>query len=422
MAQLSADQFTLADGLLTVEKALARVVKGLQPVPEVETVALLDADGRRLAADIPAPIDLPPFFNSAVDGYAVRHADLAAGGPSLLPVGARVPAGDPGLAVPAGQAVRIFTGAPMPPGLDTVFMQEDVRLAGAAVALPAGLSAGANCRPAGEDVAAGALALHAGELVTPERIALAAALGLTALPVRRRIRVAVFSTGNEIVSPGGARGPAQIYDANRFLLQALLRRLGAEVSDLGILGDDRAAIARALRQAASGHDLILTSGGVSAGEEDHVRSAVREVGSLDVWRLAIKPGRPVAMGVVPSTVPGQAAAFVGLPGNPVAVFVTFAHLVRPLLAALAGGRPAASPALRVSAAFSHRKKPDRREYLRAALRLTPDGAVEAVKHPQDGSGILTSLTQTDGLVELPEALEEVAPGDSVGFLSYALLR
>lgn len=422
MAQLSADLFDCGGEMLALDDAVALVGRNVRPVPEIENVMLLDSEGRSLARDIVASVDLPPFFNSAVDGYAVRFADLAADAETILPIGARVAAGEKGEAGPARQAVRIFTGAPMPPGLDTVFMQEDVRLSANTVVLPQGLKAGSNCRPAGEDIRAGALALAAGRVMTPECIALAAALGVTVVPVRRRIRVAVFSTGNEIVAPGFALGAAQIYDANRFLLQALLRRVGAEVSDFGILKDDRVATARALREAAAGNDVIITSGGVSTGEEDFVKAAVEEIGSLTFWRLAIKPGRPVAMGVIPSTTAGEAAAFVGLPGNPVAVFVTFAHLVRPLLTALGGGRPAPPVAFPVRAAFAYRKRASRREYVRAALRTTPEGVIEAAKHPQDGAAVLTSLTQTDGLVELREGIERVAPGDTVDFLSYALLR
>jgi len=408
--------------MLSVDKALTLVGQNVGPVPEIENVALLETEGRFLARDIIAPINLPPFFNSAVDGYAVRFADLAPSGETILPMGARVAAGEMGEASPPLQAVRIFTGAPMPPGLDTVLMQEDVRLSGNDVVLPQGLKAGSNCRPAGEDIQAGALALAAGRVMTPECIALAAALGVSVVPVRRRISVAVFSTGNEIVSPGSPLGAAQIYDANRFLLQALLRRLGADVTDFGILKDDRAATAHALREAANKNDVIITSGGVSTGEEDLVKAAVEDVGSLTFWRLAVKPGRPVAMGVIPSSVAGEGAAFVGLPGNPVAVFVTFAHLVRPLLTALGGGQPSAPVALPVKVAFPYRKKANRREYVRVALRTTPEGVIEAVKHPQDGAGVLTSLTQTDGLVELREGVESIALGDTVGFLSYALLR
>lgn len=421
MAQLSSDQFAFGGQLLSIEDALQRAIAGLRPVEELEEVGLVESDGRVLGEALAAPVSLPPFFNSAVDGYAVRFADLSPGAETRLPVGGRVAAGAQAVAATARQAVRIFTGAPMPAGCDTVFMQEDVRPDGDHVVLPPGLEPGANCRPAGEDLMQGRPALAAGRTLSPETIALAAALGVTHLKVRRRVRVAVFSTGDEIVSPGEALGPAQLYDSNRFTLQALLRRLGAEVTDLGILPDEASAVEAALRSAAAGHDLILTSGGVSTGEEDHVKAAVEAAGSLTFWRLAIKPGRPVAMGVIPAT-NGEAAAFIGLPGNPVAVFVTFAHVVRPFLTVLAGGQPAAPMALPVRAAFSHSKKAGRREYVRVSLRRAGDGTMEAVKHPREGAGVITSLTETDGLAELPESVETVRPGDQIAFIGYALLR
>ena len=256
-------------------------------------------------------------------------------------------------------------------------------------------------------------------MLEPQHIALAAALGTVEIEVRRRLNVAIFSTGDEVVEPGSPRGGAAIYDANRYLLAELLERLGAVVTDLGILPDDPQALARALQAAAAGHDLVLTSGGVSTGEADHVRDAVERVGSLVFWRVAIKPGRPVAMGVIRS---GQAnAAFVGLPGNPVAVFVTFVRVVKPLLRRLAGAQPQSLMPLPVRAAFAYRKKKDRREYVRVALRRASDGEFEAVKHPQDGAGILTSLTETDGLLEFPEDVTAIEPGARVGFLSYAAL-
>ncbi|SEF87314.1 gephyrin-like molybdotransferase Glp [Bosea lathyri] len=422
MAQLSSDQFAFGGGLLSIDDALARVNCDLVPVAQTQILPLLDAEGRILAGDVVAGYDLPPFFNSAVDGYAVRFADLLKQGETVLPVAGRVAAGAlAGCSIGQGEAVRIFTGAPMPDGSDTVFMQEDARREGDKVVLPRGLKPGANSRPAGEDLAKGSVALHDGQLVTPEALALAAALGLTDLSVRRKVRVAVFSTGDEIVSPGNPLGPAQLFDSNRFMLQSLLRRLGAEVTDLGILGDDQAVVARALAEAAQGHDLILTSGGVSTGEEDHVKAAVEQVGTLALWRLAIKPGRPVAMGVIPAS-GGEAAAFIGLPGNPVAVFVTFANIVRPFLAALGGGRPQAPLALPVRSAFDYRKKEGRREYVRVQLNRAADGVVEAQKHPREGAGIITSLTETDGLVELPESVTQIQAGEMVGFLAYALLR
>jgi len=297
-----------------------------------------------------------------------------------------------------------------------VFMQEDVRIDGAGrVVLPAGLKPGANVRAAGEDIPSGYRALAAGQRLRPQDVALAAAFGLTSLEAMRRIRVAVFSTGNELVSPGAQRADAQLFDSNRYMLMAMLTRLGCEVSDLGILGDDRVALACALKKAADAHDLILTTGGVSTGEEDHVKASVESVGTLVLWRMAIKPGRPVAMGVIGGT------PFIGLPGNPVASFVTFVHVVRPTVLALAGAAPIALIPMPVRAAFSYKKKIAGREYVRVNLVNAQDGVLEATKFPREGAGLLSSLVDTDGLVELGEAVTQVDPGEMVGFLSYASL-
>jgi molybdopterin molybdotransferase len=422
MAQLTDDCFAFSGPLLPIAEAERLIAERVTPVAEGEGVALRDAAQRVLAADIVAPLSLPPFDNSAVDGYAVRHADLAAGSDTRLAVVDRLTAGRAAArAVAQGEAIRIFTGAPMPPDADTVFMQEDVQVDGDAVIVPPGLKLGANRRLAGEDVRAGAVVLPAGRHLGVSDVALAAAVGLTHVNVRRRVRVALFSTGDEIVEPGTARPPAALYDANRYLLAGMARRLGAEVTDLGILPDDANVLVGAIQAAAAAHDLVLTSGGVSTGEADHVRNAVERVGSLVFWRVAIKPGRPVAMGVVRAAASDETAAFVGLPGNPVAAFVTFARVVRPLLMRLAGAVPAALIALPVRASFAYRKKPGRREYVRVTLRRLADGSIEAEKFPQDGAGVLTSLTETDGLVELPEDITDIAPGAVVGFLSYASL-
>jgi molybdopterin molybdotransferase len=373
-----------------------------------------------IARDVVAPIDLPPFDNSAVDGYAVRHADLDATAETRLAVVERVTAGHAAArSLAAGAAVRIFTGAPMPAGADTVFMQEDVHAERDSVIVPPGLKAGANRRLAGEDVRAGSVVLPAGRRLLAQDVALAAAVGLTTLHVFRRVRVAVFSTGDEIVEPGTPRPAPALFDANRYLLAGLLERHGAATTDLGILPDDPERLAGAIAAAAAGHDLVVTSGGVSTGEADHVRRAVEAVGRLVFWRVAIKPGRPVAMGVIPGA--GTSAAFVGLPGNPAAVYVTFARVVRPLILRLAGVEAVPLVALPVRAAFGYRKKAGRREYVRVKLARAADGAVEAVKHAQEGAGIITSLTETDGLVELPEETTTVEPGATVGFLSYAAL-
>jgi molybdopterin molybdotransferase len=422
MAQLTDDCFAFSGPLLPIDEVERILRERVMPVAETETVALDAAYGRVVASDITAPISLPPFDNSAVDGYAVRAADLGRDAETRLVITDRVAAGHAAAqALAPGAAIRIFTGAPMPAGADTVFMQEDVELDGEAVLVPPGLDAGANRRLAGEDVRAGAVLLPAGRRLSARHVALAAAVGLTQLPVRRRIRVAVLSTGDEIVAPGAPRPAAALFDANRFLLAGLLAGLGAQPTDLGIVADDPLRLKRAIAAAADEHDLVLTSGGVSTGEADHVRSAVQSIGSLVFWRVAVKPGRPVAMGVIPGSRPGTGAAFVGLPGNPVAVFVTFARVVRPLLERLAGAERAPLVALPVRSTFAHRKKKGRREYVRVALRRAADGAIEAVKHPQEGAGVITSLTETDGLVELLEDTTQVAPGDGVGFLSYAAL-
>jgi molybdopterin molybdotransferase len=422
MAQLTDDCFAFSGPLLPVAEVERIVAERVAPVAETETVALGGAGGRVIARDIVAPIDLPPFDNAAVDGYAVRHGDLDAKAETRLTVGERVTAGHAAArALAAGGAIRIFTGAPMPAGADTVFMQEDVRADGVTVIVPPGLKAGANRRLAGEDLRAGAVVLPAGRRLRPQDVALAAAVGLTRIEVRRRVRVAVFSTGDEIVEPGAPRPGAALFDANRYLLAGLIERLGAQPTDLGIVPDDPDKLVRAIAAAAADHDLVLTSGGVSTGEADHVRHAVETVGRLVFWRLAIKPGRPVAMGVIPGAHAGASAAFVGLPGNPAAVYVTFARVVRPLLLRLAGAEVLALMPLPVRAAFGYRKKTGRREYVRVKLRHGSDGAVEAVKHAQEGAGIITSLTETDGLVELPEDATTVEPGATVGFLSYEAL-
>jgi molybdopterin molybdotransferase len=420
MAQLSDDCFAFSGPLLPIDEVERILRQRVKPVGEIEQVLLASALSRIIARDIVAPLDLPPFDNSAVDGYAVHASDLDPAAETRLKVSGRLTAGSATSALAAGEAMRIFTGAPMPAGADTVFMQEDVRREGDTVVVPAGLAVGANRRRAGEDARAGAVLLPGGRRLTPADVALAAAVGLTQLPVRRRIRVAVLSTGDEIVEPGGPRGRAALFDANRYLLAALLARIGMEASDLGIVPDDPARIAQAIAAAAAAHDLVLTSGGVSTGEADHVRRAVESIGHLVFWRVAVKPGRPVAMAVIPARA-GEGAAFVGLPGNPVAVFVTFARVVRPLIACLAGEAMAPLVPLPVRATFPYRKRKARREYVRVALRRGPDGAVEAVKHPQDGAGVITSLTETDGLIELLEDTTRIEPGESVGFLSYAAL-
>jgi molybdopterin molybdotransferase len=416
MAQLSDDCFAFGGPMMPVDEAVRLIAARVAAVLDFETVALADTDGRILAREVAAPLPLPPFTNSAVDGYAVASRDLPKTSEQAFSITGRVQAGSAASeAIRPGHAMRIFTGAPMPDGADTVFMQEDVRVEGEKVVLPFGLKPGANVRPAGEDIPLGHPALKAGQRLRPQDVALAAALGLTQLDVIRRIRVAIFSTGNELVSPGETRAAPQLFDSNRFMLMAMLRRLGCEVSDLGILRDEPASLASALQKVAGSHDLILTTGGVSTGEEDHVKAGVESVGRLVLWRMAIKPGRPVAMGIIAGT------PFIGLPGNPVASFVTFVHVVRPTILALSGAlieRPVPMP---VRAGFTYKKKIGRREYVRVSLRKADDGMLEAIKFPREGAGLLSSLVDTDGLVELGEEVTLVEPGQAVGFLSYASL-
>lgn len=420
MTQLTDDCFAFSGPLLPLDEMERLIATRITPVTETEQVALAQARSRIVAFNVVAPIPLPPFDNSAVDGYAVRHADLKSDSETRLPVSGRLTAGARAdVPMTAGQAVRIFTGAPMPAGADTVFMQEDTRADGDTVILPSGLKSGSNRRLAGEDVAVGSVAIPAGTRLDAQHIALAAALGFRSIEVRRRLKVAIFSTGDEVVEPGQKLGPAAIFDANRYLLAEMLGRFGAEVTDLGILRDDPETLARALAGAAPRHDLVLTSGGVSTGEADHVRAAVETIGSLVFWRVGIKPGRPVAMAVIRGD--GGSAAFAGLPGNPVAVFVTFVRVVRPLLLQLSGARPQQLMPLPVRSAFAYKKKKGRREYVRVSLRRRPDGDIEAVKYPQDGAGVISSLTETDGLLEFTEDVTAIEPGARVGFLSYAAL-
>ena len=413
MAQLSDDCFAFGGALLTVGAALAEIEARITPAVETETVPLSAAAGRILARDIVATMNLPPHDNSAVDGYAVAHADLIPDRATIMPVTGRAAAGHPlDRPAPRGEAVRIFTGAPMPDGTDTVMMQEDCALEDGRVLLKPGIRRGANRRHAGEDVAVGEVALSAGQRLRPPDLGLAAALGRHELQLFRPLRVALLSTGDEVRDPGEPLPQGGIYDANRFMLAALLAGLGCAVTDFGIRPDREAALVDALAAAKAQHDLIVTSGGVSTGEEDHVKSAVEKLGTLHFWRLAIKPGRPIALGQV------GGVPLIGLPGNPVAVIVTFLVLARPLIAKLAGATVREPRLFPVQAGFGYRKKPGRREYLRASLQRSGDTVV-AVKYARDGAGILSSVVRSDGLVILDEAVSELTVGTTVDFLPFS---
>ena len=399
--------------LLSLEEALAHLVARAVPVPEVEHVATQAAVGRVLARPVRSDIDVPGLDNSAMDGYAVRCADLPPDGDVLLRISQRVAAGTLGMPLEPGTAARIFTGAPLPPNADAVVMQEDCTETGERVWIRRLPARGLNVRRAGEDIAAGTDILPAGRKLRPQELGLAASVGLARLPVRRRVRVGMFFTGDEIVMAGEALAPGQIYNSNRYALAGLLAAMGCAIEDHGIVPDDLEATCEALRRAAGESDLVLTSGGVSVGEEDHVKRALAREGRLDLWRIAIKPGKPLAYGQV------GGAHFLGLPGNPVSAFVTFCLIARPFILRLQGVQEVAPKGCQVRAGFSTRKPDARREFLRARIEDGPEGSI-AMPYGNQGSGVLTSLCWGDGLLEIPPG-RSIERGEWVRFLPFAEL-
>jgi molybdopterin molybdotransferase len=412
--------------LLGLDDALRRLLERVGspdagPLPaRTETVSTFDALGRVLAEDVRSALDVPPADNSAMDGYALRCADVPAPG-TVLPISQRIPAGTVGTALQSGSAARIFTGAQIPAGADAVVMQEQCAPQGdAAVRIDARPEPGESIRRRGEDVRDGAVVLTAGTRLTPQALGMAASVGAGELRVARRSRVALFSTGDELVMPGDPLPPGAIYNSNRFTLRALIQAFGGECSDLGIVPDRLDATREALRRAARDSDLIVTSGGVSVGEEDHLRAAVQAEGRIELWQIAIKPGKPLAFGEVrregkEGDAPGH-AWIVGLPGNPVSSFVTFLLFVRPLLLRLQGADPAPPRPLRLRADFDWPRPDKRREFLR--VRRNASGGLELF--PNQGSGVLTSTVWGDGLVDTPSGTA-IARGDLVDYLPFAEL-
>ena len=422
--------------LKALDDALAELLARALPLAGIQMLSTFDADGRVLAQDVVSALQVPPEDNSAMDGYAVRGTDLADGA-AVLRVSQRIAAGSSGSALEPGTVARIFTGAPIPEGADAVVMQEDCEpLADQAgfVRVTQTPRPGQWIRRAGEDVARGATVLSKGELLTPASLGLAASIGMSALQVARPPRVALFSTGDELVMPGEV-APADmrsgaIYNSNRFFLRALLLRLGCEVSDLGIVPDQREATLDALRRASEGHDLILTSGGVSVGEEDHIKPAVQQLGTLDLWQIAMKPGKPFAYGRInrtvhpelvegrneasPSSTPTDFAHFMGLPGNPVSSFMTFLLLVRPFLLRLQGAIDVAIKPIAARAHFNWAKADKRREFLR--VRRDAQGGLELFAN--QSSGVLTSAVWGDGVVDNPPG-QRIAHGDTVQFIAFS---
>ena len=392
--------------LISLDDALATLLAQVEPLAGTETLATADARGRVLAADLVSPVDVPPEDNSAMDGYALRAADAT----QDLPVAQRIPAGSVPKPLSAGEAARIFTGAQIPPGADTVVMQELTELVGERLRITQPITVGQHVRLRGEDVRTGSVVLPAGARLDAVALGLAATAGAAQLTVARRPRVALFSTGDELVMPGEPLPPGAIYNSNRFTLRALLEGLGCEVVDLGIVPDRLDATRAALREAASRADVILTSGGVSVGEEDHLRPAVQAEGRLDLWAIAIKPGKPFAFGRVGD------AHFIGLPGNPVSSLVTFLVLVRPALLKLQGATQLTPRGYRLVAGFDWPKPDKRREFLR--VRLDADGGLALFTN--QSSGVLTSAFWADGLLDNPPG-QAIKPGDAVRFIPFAEL-
>jgi molybdopterin molybdotransferase len=403
--------------MLSFDDALQKLLAGAQPVTETKAMPTIAAAGRVLAEAQYSTLSVPPLDNSAMDGYAVRAADVAAVG-TTLPVSQRIPAGTVGAHLQPGTAARIFTGAPIPAGADAVIMQERCEHAGEGVTINHLPKPGEHIRRAGEDVAPGAQILAAGARLRPQDTAFAASVGLATLPVLRRVRVAVFFTGDELRMPGEPLPPGAIYNSNRFALVALLERLGCEVRDLGLVPDQLEATRAALRTAAADNDLIITSGGVSVGEEDHIKPAVEAEGRLDMWKIGIKPGKPLAFGAV--TVAGKDGgkdcAFIGLPGNPVSAFVTFLTLVRPFVLRLSGVDKVLPKSYLLRADYEWARPDVRREFLRALTN--DDGGVELFA--SQGSGVLSSCVQADGLVDNPPG-QAVKGGDLVRFIPFSEL-
>lgn len=400
--------------LTPLPEALAMIDRALVPVTATERVPLWAALGRVLAEDVTSEVDLPPLPNSAMDGYAVRAADLSPDAETVLPVTGRQAAGRAleGEAK-AGGTVRIFTGAPMPDGLDSVVMQEEVEdLGDGRVRLPAGVSPGVNVRNAGEDVTRGTVVLKAGARLRAQDISMAAAVGRAELTVGRPLKVAVFSTGDELREPGEPLPPGCIYDSNRQAMKAMLAGLPVTVTDLGRLPDVPEEVEKALAAAAPDHDLVMTTGGVSVGEEDHVRQVVEHLGAITMWRLALKPGKPAALGRIGETV------FLGLPGNPVATTVTFLLIARPILMRLAGATEIGLRRFQVPADFTYRKKGSRREFVRVRLETGADGRTVARTLTGQGSHMISSVVQAHALAELPEDCSGVTPGDMLDVIPF----
>jgi len=397
-------------GLKSYEEALDLLLSHAEPVSQIERVPLSAALGRVLAEPVSSLIDVPGWDYSAMDGYAVRAADVPAPG-TALPISQRIPAGSSPQPLAPGSAARIFTGAPIPAGCDTVVIQEVCEGNGQTVTINAEVAADQNIRRRGEDIASGAEIIAIGTKLAPQHLGLAASVGVAELTVYRRLKVAVFTSGDELLTPGQPLAPGKIYNSNLYTATGLLQALGCEVIDLGIVEDDLEATVDAMRHAGELADLVLASGGVSVGEEDHVKPAVERLGSLDMWQIAIRPGKPVAFGRIGN------AHFLGSPGNPVSLFVTFLLFARPFILKRQGVDAVEPLQLQAQAAFDWTRPDKRREFQRARLWRDADGQTRVSVHPSRSSGVLSSVTWANGLVVIPEG-QVIHEGDMVTFLPF----
>ncbi len=413
MGNIPNDCFAAPEEMITTEEAIARIKHSLCPVTEIETISLDTAVGRLMAKDIKAPLPLPPFNNSAVDGYAFKltgdHQPLQLVGRSA----AGLPFGKP---IGEGECVKIFTGAVIPDGADTVAMLEDCKLDGELVSPPPNLQINSNIREAGEDINKGEAVLKSGTRLRPMEIARLASLGYATVAVFQKLKIGILSTGDELIEPGKSLASGQIYDSNRYLLKTLFKKLGADVIDFGIIKDNPKSLQQTFSTAAKKCHMIISSGGISTGDEDHVKQSVQKLGKLDFWRIAIKPGRPLALGTIDDSV------FLGLPGNPVAALVcavNFGFTIANRLMGADAERPV--PYVTLPAAFEMKKKAGRREWLRGRYITTQDGITGVKAYHSTGSALISSLTWANGLIEIPEEITEIKEGMPVRFIPFGEL-
>ena len=402
--------FPNAADMLSVEDAIASLLQHAKPITETEQVDLIDAANRVLATNISSTIDVPGFDNSAMDGYAFSSSDMGRAQAEGLEITQRIPAGTTGTPLQPGSAARIFTGAPVPEGVDTVAMQEICRIENNRMVLEKPVAAGANIRPRGNDIGTGDTILESGSVLRAAQLGLAASVGVGSVDVYRTLKIAIFSTGDELVQPGTPLAAGQIYNSNRYQMHGLLQAQGCEVIDLGTVPDTFEATRQALLAGQEQADMVLTSGGVSVGEEDHVKAALESVGELTLWRIRMKPGKPLAFGKIGAT------PFIGLPGNPVSAFVTFLLFARPYLQLMQGRTTAEPLSYPVQAGFSYHAK-HRREYVRVRLRQDAETLI-AESFARQGSDVMRSVAWSDGLVEVAED-SNIEPGDTVRFLPFS---